>query len=300
MTAPIPDYSKVSLLLPMSGANAGTVFTGYSKTPKTMTVFGNAQTSTAQYKYYGSSGLFDGSGDYLTTPHAADLLLDGDFTIQLWYRMSAVATSGTFPRILSKGSDAAGGFIIYISSATIRPSFKANGATIAAAPSEASAPASVGDWIHFAVCRQGDTVTSFLNGIPGSPVTITGTVGGTNTLYIGYSTGTGAAYFNGNLQDVCIVRGAALYSGTFTPPTRLLGAISTDAANPILDDVGSPAIRSIVAFPRTYPQKVFTTTSASDGSFSLTDLPATEYTVVYLDDDAGTLHNDLVNRVIAA
>jgi hypothetical protein len=51
---------------------------------------GNAQIDTAQSKFGGASGLFDGTGDYLTVTHATDFDFAGDFTIDMWMRHNNV------------------------------------------------------------------------------------------------------------------------------------------------------------------------------------------------------------------
>jgi len=63
-----PYFTRTTLLVPFNGANNSTVFTDYSFNPKTLTAVGNAKIVTAQSKFGGSSGYFDGGGDYLTTP----------------------------------------------------------------------------------------------------------------------------------------------------------------------------------------------------------------------------------------
>jgi hypothetical protein len=62
------NASSLVLAIPMDGANNGTTFTDESATikgsgtAKAITVVGNTKTLTAQSKYYGSSGFFDGNG----------------------------------------------------------------------------------------------------------------------------------------------------------------------------------------------------------------------------------------------
>jgi hypothetical protein len=60
-----PYYGNVSLLLRGNGTNGSTTIIDSSPSPKTVTAFGNAQISTAQSKFGGSSIAFDGTGDYL-------------------------------------------------------------------------------------------------------------------------------------------------------------------------------------------------------------------------------------------
>jgi len=80
-----PDFASVVLLLHCNGSNGGTTFTDNSSYGRAMTANGNAQTSTAQSKFNGSSGLFDGAGDYLTASASSDFTFGtGDYTIESW------------------------------------------------------------------------------------------------------------------------------------------------------------------------------------------------------------------------
>src|SRR5262249_6213557 len=57
------------------------------------TAAGNAQIDTAQSKFGGSSGLFDGTGDWISTPDSADFTLGtGDFTVDFWARPAVDAS----------------------------------------------------------------------------------------------------------------------------------------------------------------------------------------------------------------
>src|SRR5690606_20118027 len=77
----------------MSGTNGGTTFTDTSTGAKTVSRFGNAQTSTAQARIGSSSGLFDGTGDYLTVPDSADWDFGtGAFGVEVQIRPASVST----------------------------------------------------------------------------------------------------------------------------------------------------------------------------------------------------------------
>ena len=297
MTAPIPDYSKVSLLLPLSGANNGTVFTDYSVLPKTVTRNGDTKTVTAKFQYYGSSAYFDGAGDYLSVPNGTDFAFGtGDFTVAAWVNFDLTNTlqfvvskynTGANTRAWSIALESTGKLTAYCSTVGTSADIVVTGATTIIS----------GQWYHVALTRSGSTFRLFLNGVlDGSTTNAVAIFSETNTVTIGgRSDGFG---LKGYAQDVLVVKGSALWTEDFTPPAKLIGSISTSAASPILDDTNAPASRRIVAFPRTYYQRLVSTTSAADGSFALNNLPAAEHTVVYLDDDAGTLYNDKVNRVI--
>lgn len=80
-----PAFTSVVLLLRFNGTDGSTTFTDL--TGKTMTAVGNAQIDTAQSKFGGASGLFDGSGDFITTPdNAAWHFATGPFCIELFVR----------------------------------------------------------------------------------------------------------------------------------------------------------------------------------------------------------------------
>ena len=58
---------------------------------------GNAQIDTAQAKIGSASGLFDGTGDYLTTPAQAGFNFgSGNFTIEFFVRFNSVADVQAF------------------------------------------------------------------------------------------------------------------------------------------------------------------------------------------------------------
>lgn len=78
-------YGSVVALLHMNGSDASTTFT--DQRGHTFTAAGNAQIDTAQSKFGGASGLFDASGDYISTPDSDEWSFgSGDFTIECWYR----------------------------------------------------------------------------------------------------------------------------------------------------------------------------------------------------------------------
>jgi hypothetical protein len=82
------DDSYTIALLHMDGSNTSTTFTDESG--KTWGATGNAQISTAQSEFGGSSAIFDGTGDYINTTNSSDFnFASGDFTIDFWFRSSS-------------------------------------------------------------------------------------------------------------------------------------------------------------------------------------------------------------------
>jgi hypothetical protein len=286
-----PHYENVSLLLPMNGVNNGILFPDWSPSPKTITRFGDTKTVTAQSKYYGSSGYFDGGGDYLTVPNSADFnFASGDFTVEFWF-YGAARTN----RVLSKkGGASSSGWLV-----TCSPGGVASWnqwTTAGVYNSAGSSTVAANAWNHIAVVRSGDTVTVFLNGVGGTPLSTVNRPPSANShpLNIGRdSLATTTDQTLGYCQDLRITNGVARYTADFTPPTRMLATIS----GTITDDTGAGAIRKVVAFPRAFPQYIQITESASDGSYTVYG-PSMEHTVIALDDDAGSLYNDKIARVI--
>lgn len=292
MPALIPDYSTVAVLLPMSGADNGTLFPDYSPTPKAVTRGGNTKTVTAQSKYYGSSVSFGGAGDYLTLAHASvSTLFNADFSMGSWANLGASIPASTFPRLASKNGDTATGFVVFLHPTDGRVYFKSAGVAIASPASDLVVP---GTWFHWMVIRSGSTVKIYVNGKVGGSMTLSGPVGGTDLLYIAYSIAPAAAYFVGHMQDFIAVP-SALYAADFAPPGRLIGEIAVTTKN----EAGVLVPRKVFAVPRSYPSvvKASGTTDAS-GALTLTNLPACEYSVVAIAD--GDTLPDLVMRKQAA
>jgi hypothetical protein len=208
-----PYFAFNSLLLHGNGTNGSTVITDSSGSPKTVTAVGNAQISTAQSKFGGASIAFDGSGDYLTVPQQTSLYFGSDnFTVELWaYRV------GIGGEILfwNANSSAYGTRIVHDSS-NCQFLASTSGSSHAIAVNKSAEPAN--QWIHFALCRDGNTFNLFINGVARLTGTAFGALINGDANVIG-----GRSYipssFEGYIDDVRITKGVARYTANFTPPT---------------------------------------------------------------------------------
>jgi hypothetical protein len=209
-----PVFNNVSLLLHGNGTNGSTVITDSSPTPKTVTAVGNAQISTAQSKFGGTSIAFDGTGDYLTTPDNSAWDIAGDYTIDFWMRIPAQSTASFTLGLLGTNSmGGSSGFAIghYLGNVAVR----LNGtATVSS-----SAPLLINTWQHIAVVLSGASLKGYLNG---SEI-LSGSSAATNTssaLIIGnFSDLDSNRWFDGYIDDLRITKGIARYTANFSVPT---------------------------------------------------------------------------------
>ena len=210
------DYRNVSLLLHGDGTNGSTTIVDSSPTPKTVTVTGNAQISTAQSKFGGSSIAFDGSSSLTLDGSSAFSYGTSDFTVELWARWNTANTSILYDdRPQSSGSIVNRLVLSLDGSGVISAALKG-------AVSLGSTTLSSGIWYHIAACRSGTTSRVFVNGQ--AEITVTGDntsyATGTSRPIIGADGNNPSANtLNGHIDDLRITKGVARYTSNFTPPT---------------------------------------------------------------------------------
>ena len=168
----------------------------------------------------GASAYFDGTGDYLSVPNDAGLILGTDnFTIEFWAFPKIKATSDIIPIVL-KGPNS--------SSADNYPYLSVNGSggflfNTGAAAIVSDSVNRLNQWSHVAAVRNGSLYNFFVNGVSVGTSTNMKNFADTNPLQIGYD---GIEDYEGYLQDVRVVKGTAVYTSNFTPPTAPLTAIT--------------------------------------------------------------------------
>lgn len=168
------------------------------------------------------STYFDGTGDYLSIPtNTAFDFGTGDFTVEAWVYPNSLATDW----FIISASGSGGFFFGFSSSSTIGYGW---GRAAVAWDYRVASTATVGAWQHVAVTRSGTSMRLFVNGVQ---------AGTTQTISTAYNLGTtstnigsqGANYYlTGNIADLRVVKGTALYTSSFAPPTRSLKTITAD------------------------------------------------------------------------
>lgn len=215
----------VSLLLHGNGANNSTAFTDESG--KTVTAYGNAKISTAQSKFGGSSVYFGGAWDYLTVPDGEDFSLGtADFTLEAW--VFNTQAPGNYPAILGQWGGPTYSFILYVAN---NGTFDCQFGVPNVARLTTAITYTQNTWQHIAVTRQGSVFTLWVDGISRATTSYSGAIpNSTVPFYIGqqhdaivYSSAEWG--WVGHMEDVRIIKGTALYTAPFTPPTAQLALI---------------------------------------------------------------------------
>lgn len=211
-------------LLHMNGSDGSTTFTDESG--KTWTANGNAQIDTAQSKFGGASGLFDGTGDYLDTADHADWRLDGgsdsnEWTIDFWVRFNGDPGTGV-QGFVQQFVNTSNFWSMHLDNNTVVFQLVDAG-TITVSLSFAWNPAT-DTWYHVALVKQG--VTGYKAFVDGTQIGSTQTDTSTMPDFSGnlrvalYTNGAGSTfYLNGWMDELRISKGIARWTANFTPPT---------------------------------------------------------------------------------
>lgn len=176
----------------------------------------------------GGSGYFGGSSQYLSATSNSSLdISTGDFTVEFFVNPASITTgvvvgftNGAF---ISSATQLA--FAIYFSGSSliVRVYYGASFSAIATV----SVPVSA--WAHIALVRSGNVFTVYRNGVSAGTATLAITLNYGSGWKVGVGSFVGDSqngYLNGYVSDLRIVKGTAVYTANFTPPTAPLTAIT--------------------------------------------------------------------------
>ena len=226
-----PQWSQVELFLHMDGPDQSTDFIDSSSRAHSVSAAGNAMIVTANSKFGGASGKFDGSSDYLSVAggSASSWDLPGDFTLEGWMDADATASSDG---VLGRSKRGNARWVVYVNpdgTLALYVTGVASGALLASTTDVRGA-----GWLHWAVTRSGNIWRLFIGGVEEASMTNAGTIASsTNSLYVGTDPqNRSSRSFKGHLDEVRITVGAARYTVDFTPAamglTASLGATLAD------------------------------------------------------------------------
>lgn len=211
-----PNYPYYKLLAPLEGANGSIAFRDYSAAGKTISVYGNAKTSSARSKWGHGSGEFDGSGDYATVNNQ-DGFAFGSNNFCIGGHIYPLSVSGYHVLVDFRPASGNGNYIVIdILNSYMRVLV---GATVKIV-SSVSVAANV--WTFFRVKRVSGVLSLRLQStIVGAAASDESLIVGTNRPIIGAS-GYDLLYgYYGNIQDI-VIHSDAVYSDSAPIPGRLV------------------------------------------------------------------------------
>jgi len=203
-----------------TNAHAITVTGNVSTEP--LTPFNNLEYSEA---LHGSSGYFNGSSS-LTIPNDSTLLFgSGDYTVETWvYNTNTGNDLKWIAAIWHYTTPSAQAWALYHQNGQY--SFIVDPADTVV--TTGTSGLHTNEWTHLAVTKSGNVFRMFINGVQESTTTLSHTMqNGSGALDIGAAgAGPVSTRFGGYISNLRIVKGTAVYTAAFTPPTAPLTAVT--------------------------------------------------------------------------
>lgn len=216
---PVDDPTTVALLH-FDGADESTTIT--DETGRSWTAYDGAKLDDAVAAKFGPTALYlDGVNDYISTADHADMQLGLTFTIDFWFYATG-NTSANFRGVIDKwvSND---GYMMYFATAGSGILTVAVGDALLSSTDEICNST----WNHVALCGDGTNMRLFINGVQnGATTSIVGksNVASGHPVYVG---GDGVSTTKTNnairIDELHIMKGKALYTANFTPPTTPYG-----------------------------------------------------------------------------
>lgn len=175
---------------------------------------------------------FDGTNHYLSLARGTFNLVDGsDFTVEAWIYMETFAS--ILKAVAGEWEQTVGneGWLFYVdSSGKLHFTWKPYSNSVSLI-SDSSSSIILNTWHHVAVSKNGSNFKLFVDGRIVASGTNSGTATDTAEFTVGfYGTNTNppsqGSWFDGYISNLRIVKGNALYTSNFRPPTEPLTNIS--------------------------------------------------------------------------
>ena len=168
---------------------------------------------------------FDGSGDELSIADSTDFDYgSGDFTLECWLNPSA--TNGTTLVHAHHSGSNYGPCNLYFDNNNILTLYaSSNNSDFDVSSGTEFGVCPTGQWTHIAVSREGNNIRMFRNGINVATVSYSGSLmNATGTFDIGARNGN--YHYIGKISNFRVVKGTAVYTSSFKPPTEPLTNIT--------------------------------------------------------------------------
>jgi hypothetical protein len=212
----------------------------------------------------------DGNTSYLDVANSNDFDFDGTLTIELFFNLNSLPeTNVLFGRgggnVDTSWSTSDGAQFAFYVSTNGTLTFQYNSSGTAPSISSPTGAIAIGSWYHVAITYNGSIFTMYLNGISIGTASNTPTMPTTrNIIRIGmWPTSANIQETRGFISNVHFVKGTALYTANFTPPT---GPISSVANTKLLCCQSNTSSNAVSVSPGSYSNGG--TTWSSAGNFS--------------------------------
>jgi len=158
---------------------------------------------------------FDGSGDYMETATSADYQFGtGDFTVECFVYLKKDNAN----QIMVGNWGSSDGWQLYFTNTGDKFAWYRDGSILISSGTVIKA----NRWYHVAVARTGSTTKLFVDGILEGSASDSNDYAQSKPLEIGRQQSTNTNLLEGFISNIRIVKGTALYTSNFTPPTAPL------------------------------------------------------------------------------
>ena len=271
--------TQSQLLTHFDGVDGVQAYT--AETGQTLTFVADAQLDTAIKKFGTASLLLDGTGDYVTVPDSTNWAFGtGAFTIEAQVYLSA---TGAKQGILSQGQSGENFYVLYLESDDTWL-FKLVHNNVYVVSLQSTTTAAGTTWYHVAVVRSGDTWSLYIDGVLEDSATYAGEVRDLVGPFVIGARNIGSIdqFFTGNIDEVRVTKGTAIWTGAFTPPT-----VAYSTSN-IIDITGitqaNPGVITAAGHGYTGGEEIIITDVEG-----MTELNGNYYLVVYINADTFSL-----------
>ena len=217
----IIDLSYGNLIYYKGEADTTVGFASTSSTPEEI-IFVRDTDPNYSISYSTGGVTFDGTGDYLTAGSSSDFTMGtGDFTVECWIKKDALSHRGIW-----QISDTSGGLKASNYKLTLALGMKTNQWQIYGAnlQTEPTYNYTADTWYHTAYVRNSGVSKLYINGEEIISQADTTDYDGTYIAIGGYYSD--SYLHNGEISNFRIVKGTALYTSNFVPPSTALTNIT--------------------------------------------------------------------------